>query len=139
MLDLPKSRFPSPYDVQPPPGAEGSEKLYSYSLTFQPSMRKRDEGKFWFCDGQHWPNVFRPFETITVEFACKCLGQYNTRHFLVPSANGVDYRILNGYCYMSPVAVDPSEIEARAGAPSLSVRRKPQLLHRALVYGHFLA
>jgi pyruvate,water dikinase len=113
MTDLPKTRFPSPYDVQPPPGAEGWEKLYPYFLTFQPSMRERDEGKFWFCDGQHWPNVFRPFETITVEFACKCLGQYNTRHLLVPSANGVDYRILNGYCYMSPVAVDPSQIEAR--------------------------
>jgi pyruvate, water dikinase len=69
-------------------------------------MRERDKGKFWFCDGQHWPNVFRPFETITVEFAYKCLGQYNTRHLLVPSANGVEYRILNGYCYMSPVAVD---------------------------------
>jgi pyruvate, water dikinase len=81
--------------------------------TFQPSMRERDEGKFWFCDSQHWPIVFRPFETITVEFSCKCLGQYNTPHFLVPSANGVDYRILNGYCYMSPVAVDSSQIEGR--------------------------
>ena len=113
MPHLPKTRFPSPYDVRPPPGAEGWEKLYPYFLTFQPSMRELDEGKFWFCDGQHWPNVFRPFETITVEFACKCLGQYNTRHLLVPSANGVEYRILNGYCYMSPVAVDPSQIEAR--------------------------
>jgi pyruvate,water dikinase len=112
-LNLQKTRFPSPYDIQSPPGAEGWEKLYPYFLTFQPSMRERDEAKFWFCDSQHWPNVFRPFETITVEFACKCLGQYNTRHLLVPSANGVDYRILNGYCYMSPVAVDPSQIEAR--------------------------
>jgi hypothetical protein len=84
-------------------------------------MRERDEAKFWFCDSQHWPNVFRPFETIMVEFACKCLGQYNTRHLLVPSANGVDYRILNGYCYMSPVAVDPSQIEARV--PHYGTRR----------------
>jgi pyruvate,water dikinase len=121
---LPETRFPSPYHIQPPPGAEGWEKLYPYFLTFQPSVRERDEKKFWFCDSQHWPNVFRPFETITVEFACKCLGQYNTRHLLVPAANGVDYRILNGYCYMSPVAVDPSQIEGRT----------PQFMERAGYY-----
>ena len=62
LIDLKETRFPSPYDVQPPPGAEGWEKLYPYFLTFQPSMRERDEGKFWFCDSQHWPNVFRQFE-----------------------------------------------------------------------------
>jgi pyruvate, water dikinase len=119
---LPETRFPSPYHIQPPPGAEGWEKLYPYFLTFQPSMRERDEGKFWFCASQHWPNVFRPFETFTVEFSCKCLGQYNTRHLLVPSANGVDYRILNGYRYMGPVAVDPSQIEGRV--PSVTALRK---------------
>lgn len=39
--------------------------------------------------------------------------QYNTRNYLVPPANGVDYRIHNGYCYMSPVAVAPELIEGR--------------------------
>ncbi len=50
---------------------------------------------------------------MTVEFAVKCLGQYNTRHYLVPPANGIDYRILNGYVYMSPVAVAPEKIGDR--------------------------
>ena len=61
-----------------------------------------------------------------VEFACKCLGQYNTRHYLIPPANGIDYRVHNGYIYMSPVAVPEDEIAARV----------PQFLERA---GHYFA
>ena len=65
--------------------------------------------------------MFNPFDTITVEFAIKCLGQYNTRHLLIPPANGIDYRIHNGYVYMSPVAVAPEQIPERV----------PQFLERA--------
>ena len=61
-----------------------------------------------------------------VEFASRCLGQYNTRHYLVPPANGVDYRVHNGYNYMSPIAVPEDEIGARI----------PQFLERA---GHYYA
>ncbi len=32
---------------------------------------------------------------------------------MIPPANGVDYRIHRGYCYMNPIAVDPEEIPAR--------------------------
>lgn len=106
-------QFPSPYSLKAPAGAEGWEKLYPYYLRFLESERAREEGRFWFCDSQHWPNPFKPFDTVTVEFAVKCLGQYNTRHYLVPPANGIDYRILNGYVYMSPVAVEPSKIGDR--------------------------
>jgi pyruvate,water dikinase len=43
------------------------------------------------------------------------LSQYNTRHYLVPAALGMDYRILNGYPYLAPVPVaDPAEVQARA-------------------------
>ena len=59
-----------------------------------------------------------------VEYAVKCLGQYNTRHLLVPPANGVDYRIHNGYLYMSPMAVAPEKIPARV----------PHFLERAGFY-----
>ena len=61
-----------------------------------------------------------------VEFACQCLGQYNTRHYLIPPANGIDYRVHNGYVYMCPVAVPEEEIPARV----------PQFLARA---GHYFA
>jgi pyruvate, water dikinase len=119
-----RARFPSPYDLAAPKGAEGWERLYPYYLVFQEGLRKQEEAKFWFCDSQHWPSPFKPFDTVAVEFACKCLGQYNTRHYLIPPANGVDYRIHNGYCYMSPVAVAPDLIPARV----------PQFLERAGYY-----
>ena len=117
-------KFPSPYDLKAPKGAEGWEELYPYYLLFNDKIRAKEEGKFWFCDSQHWPNPFKPFDTITVEFAVKCLGQYNTRHYLIPPANGIDYRIHNGYCYMSPLAVAPENIPARV----------PQFMDRA---GHY--
>ncbi|MYM57553.1 PEP-utilizing enzyme [Thalassovita mangrovi] len=123
-MDAQTPLFPSAYDLKAPAGAEGWEDLYPYYLTFQPNLREKEDAKFWFCDSQHWPNPFKPFDAVTVEYAVRCLGQYNTRHYLVPPANGVDYRIHNGYCYMSPIAVAPELIEGRI----------PQFLERA---GHY--
>ena len=119
-----KTSFPSAYDLAAPAGAEAWRDLYPYYLMFADNRRAEEDGKFWFCDSQHWPTVFKPFETIGGEFAVKCLGQYNTRHYLVPPANGIDYRILNGFVYFSPVAVAPENIEARI----------PQFMDRA---GHY--
>ncbi len=112
-LTAPRTSFPSPYDLAAPDAAAGWKALYPYNLVFQENLKAVENEKFWFCDSQHWPNVFKPFETIGVEFAVKCLGQYNTRHYLIPPANGIEFRIHNGYCYMSPVAVPPEEIPAR--------------------------
>jgi pyruvate, water dikinase len=109
-------RFPSPYDLKAPVGAEGWRDFYPYFTLFQDELRQIDESRFWFCDAQHWPTPFRPFDTIMVE--------YNTRHLLVPPANGVDYRIHNGYLYMSPVAVAADQIAARV----------PHFLERAGFY-----
>ncbi|MGV8965104.1 MAG: PEP-utilizing enzyme [Cellulomonas sp.] len=112
-LTTARTSFPSPYDLPAPDAAEGWKALYPYNLVFQDNLKTVENEKFWFCDSQHWPNVFKPFETIGVEFAVKCLGQYNTRHYLIPPANGIEFRIHNGYCYMSPVAVPPEDIAAR--------------------------
>jgi len=120
------TKFPSPYDLKAPAGAEDWRSLYPYYLQFKDSLRAEEDAKFWFCDSQHWPQPFKPFDTVTVEFAVKCLGQYNTRHLMIPPANGIDYRIHNGYCYMSPIAVPPDQIGARV----------PQFLERA---GHYFA
>jgi pyruvate,water dikinase len=109
----PEKRFISPYDDAAPEGADGWQEMYPYYLLFREDRKVIEEGKFWFADFAHWPHVFRPFDTIMVEFASRCLGQYNTRHYLVPPANGVDYRVHNGYCYMSPVAVPEADIPAR--------------------------
>ena len=116
--------FRVPYDLKAPTGAEGWQQLYPDYLLFQDKLRDKEEGKFWFCDSQHWPSPFKPFDAVTVEFAVKCLGQYNTRHYMVPPANGVDYRIHNGYVYVRPVAVTPDLIPGRV----------PQFLQRA---GHY--
>ncbi|MFL4474123.1 PEP-utilizing enzyme [Paeniglutamicibacter sp. MACA_103] len=105
--------FPKPSDLQVPPGAEGWEELYPYYLVFQDALKKEEDEKFWFCDSQHWPTVFKPFETIGGEFAVKCLGQYNARHLMIPNANGIDFRIHLGYLYMSPLPVPDEQIAAR--------------------------
>lgn len=105
--------FPKPSELPVPAGAEGWEKLYPYYLVFQDKLREQEDAKFWFCDSQHWPTVFKPFETIGGEFAVKCLGQYNARHLMIPNANGIEFRIHLGYLYMSPIPVPEEQIAAR--------------------------
>ena len=119
-----RTSFVSPYDLKAPAGAEGWQELYPYNLVFQENLKDKENAKFWFCDSQHWPNVFKPFETVGVEFAVRCLGAYNTRHYIIPPANGIEFRIHNGFCYMSPVAV----------APELIGDRVPHFMERAGYY-----
>ena len=118
-------RFPSPFEIETPPGAEGWQGLYTYSLPFSEDRREYEDSMFWFQDGVHWPEVMSPWDATFFEFAIASLSQYNTRHYLIPPALGVDYRVLNGYAFLSPVGVaDPGEIEARV----------PHFLERAGFY-----
>ncbi|WP_338675200.1 PEP-utilizing enzyme [Streptomyces sp. SCSIO 30461] len=116
--------FPSPHELPTPAGAEDWRSLYPYSVLFQPERRTADEAAFWFCDSQHWPTVLKPFETIGPELAAKCLGQFNTRHFLVPPASGMECRVHLGYVYLSPISAPPDEAAARV----------PEFLRRAGYY-----
>jgi pyruvate,water dikinase len=120
------SMFPSPLEIKAPPGAEGWEDMYPYYLLYQPHQRKEDEEKFWFCNSQHWPVPLRPFETLMLEYTQKTLGQYNSRHLLIPPANGVECKMINGYVYMAMVPVPPEDIAARV----------PAFMERA---GHYFA
>ncbi len=106
-------RFPSPFDIESPEGAEGWEQLYTYSSLFGEERRKYEDGGFWFQDGVHWPEALSPWDATLFEMAIASLGQYNTRHYLVPPAYGVDFRILNGYVYLSPVPAPEEDIESR--------------------------
>ena len=107
-------RFPSPFDITTPPGAEGWERLYRYSSLFSGDRKDYEDAQFWFRDGVHWPEVVTPWDATIYEYALASLSQYNTRHYLIPPALGVDFRILNGYTYLSPVGVaNPAEVEAR--------------------------
>ncbi|MCW2844883.1 MAG: putative phosphoenolpyruvate synthase/pyruvate phosphate dikinase, C-terminal domain [Nocardioides sp.] len=106
-------RFPSPFEIETPAGAEGWRELYTYSSVFSEERRDYEDTGFWFHDGVHWPEAMTPWDTTFLEFAIASLSQYNTRHYLIPPAYGVDYRILNGYVYLSPVPAPEEEIEAR--------------------------
>ena len=109
-----KDRFDSPFSVTTPPGAEGWEDLYHYHLLFSEARKTYDESVFWFRDAIHLPTVMPPFDASLVEYAFASLGSYNSRHYIVPPAMGIDIRILNGYFYLSPVPVaDPSDIPGR--------------------------
>ena len=118
-------RFPSPFEITTPSGAEGWEKLYRYSSLFSDDRREYEDSQFWFRDGVHWPEVVTPWDATIYEYAIASLSQYNTRHYVIPPALGVDFRILNGYTYLTPVGVtNPAEIEARV----------PHFLERAGYY-----
>jgi len=118
-------RFPSPFEMPTPPGAEGWQDLYAYSSAFSEDRREYEDSMFWFMDGVHIPEVLPPWDATIMEYALIALSAYNTRHYVIPPARGVDIRILNGYIYLSPVGVtDPAEIEARV----------PEFMERAGYY-----
>ncbi len=120
-----EQRFPSPFEMTTPPGAEGWEELYAYSTVFSEDRREYEDGAFWFMDGVHTPEVIPPWDATILEFAIIVLSQYNTRHYIIPPALGVDLRFLNGYMYLTPVGVtDPEEIGARV----------PEFMERAGYY-----
>lgn len=99
------ARFPKPSEIKTPPGAEGWETLYTYGLVFSEDRRATEEQAFWFQDGMHWREVLYPFDATLAEFAITSLSQYNSRFFIIPPAMGIDYRVVNGYFYLTPVPV----------------------------------
>jgi pyruvate, water dikinase len=105
-VDASLRRFPSPFALDPPAGAEGWAELYPYALPFSDDRRPYEESVFWFRDTIHWPRVLTPFEATFLQYAFTALGQFNHRHYLVPGAKGVDVRLLHGYCYLSPGSID---------------------------------
>lgn len=107
-------QFPLPSEVETPPGAEGWQDLYPYGLVFSEDRRASEDAAFWFQDSMHWREVLYPFDAMFTEFALTSLSQYNSRFYVVPPAMGVDYRVVNGYFYVSPVPVaDPQTIGER--------------------------
>jgi pyruvate,water dikinase len=100
-----------PSQVATAPGAEGWERMYPYFTRFRPE----DDGRFWFYNGMHFPEPMPSFDIITAEAAYCALGAMTTRVYAVPTALGIDHRIVNGRVYISAMPVtDPKEIERRA-------------------------
>jgi pyruvate,water dikinase len=107
-------RFPSPFEIETPAGAEGWRQMYPPYLLFSEENRAYEDSAFWIWDSMHLPEVQLPFETHTHEnwiYACSAV---NSRVFAVPPSFGFTQRMLNGYEYvaLSPVT-DVRQIEAR--------------------------
>ncbi|MGI9606508.1 MAG: PEP-utilizing enzyme [Acidimicrobiales bacterium] len=119
-------RFPNPFEIEGPEGVEGWEDLYPYSVTFGEARREYEENRFWFWDSMHWGTAMTPWDSTFFETAIVTLSQMNSRPYRIPPADGIDFRVLYGYAYLSPVGVDPEKIEARV----------PQFMERA---GHYFA
>ena len=111
---MPTDRFPSPFDIATPEGAEGWESMYDWYHLFGPERRELDEQRFWFADRLHHPDVLHPYDEIQCECWWQALGAFNTRIFAMPPAYGVDQRILNGRLYVTPVPAPPGDVAARA-------------------------
>ena len=115
-------RFPDPYTVETPPGAEGWQDMYPYYNRFLEQRRAKDSAKTWFRNSMHFPEPMPPFDVVTSDSAFMSTGVMNTRVFALPPALGLDVRVLNGYAYMSALGVeDPAEIGRRAQEFSVRV------------------
>lgn len=109
-----KTRFDSPFSVATPAGAEGWQDMYPYSTVFSDDRREYEDSMFWFRDAVHLPDVIPPFDLSFIQWAFNSLSQYNSRHYIVPPAMGVDFRIQNCWMYLTPVPVwNPEEIPGR--------------------------
>jgi len=109
------SAFPSPFSIQTPTGCEGWEEMYPYYSRFDERRRDTDENRFWFWNSMHFPLPMPAFDVICIDSPPQAVGSWQNRVFAVPPAMGIDYRIVNGYVYISgnPVT-DPDKIAERA-------------------------
>jgi len=89
--------------------------MYPYYALFDERRRETDENRFWFWNSMHFPVPMPAFDAICIDTAYQALGTWQNRVFAVPPAMGIDYRVVNGYVYISgnPVT-DPDKIAERA-------------------------
>jgi pyruvate, water dikinase len=107
--------FPSPFSIETPPGCEGWQEMYPYYALFDERRRETDENRFWFWNSMHFPVPMPAFDAICIDSPYQAVGSWQNRVFAVPPAMGIDYRVVNGYIYISgnPVT-DPAKIAERA-------------------------
>jgi pyruvate, water dikinase len=114
MSTITERRFPSPFSVATPEGAEGWETMYPPYLLFSEDNREWEESIFWFYDSLHRPEIEIPFDTIVHEAWNISASGFMSRILAVPPAAGFYDRILNGRFYTTALPVtDPKTIEER--------------------------
>jgi phosphohistidine swiveling domain-containing protein len=111
----PVGSFPSPYEIETPSGCEGWEEMYPYYALFDERRRDEDEQRFWFWNSMHFPLPMPAFDLACADVPYMGIANWQNRVFAVPPAMGIDYRVVNGYVYISgnPVT-DPAKIAERA-------------------------
>jgi phosphohistidine swiveling domain-containing protein len=107
--------FPSPFAVEMPAGCEGWQEMYPYYAVFDERRRETDEQRFWFWNSMHFPLPMPAFDVFCIDSPYQAFAEWQNRFFAVPPAMGIEYRIVNGYVYISgnPV-LDPEKIAERA-------------------------
>jgi pyruvate,water dikinase len=107
--------FPSPFSIEPPADCAGWEEMYPYYAVFDERRRETDENRFWFWNSMHFPVPMPAFDVICIDSPYQAVGSWQNRVFAVPPAMGIDYRIVNGYVYITgnPVT-DSDKIAERA-------------------------
>lgn len=109
-----RKRFAFFREAQVPAGAEGWQRMYPYFLVPQREGQAAEDSRFWFADSMHWSRAVHPFDSIGAEAVYYGAGVNSARCIALPSALGLDVRIVNGYVYISPSPVtDPVAAEER--------------------------
>jgi|Deesub1362A_J573_1020465.scaffolds.fasta_scaffold00036_19 pyruvate,water dikinase len=87
-------------------------------------FQKKDENRLHFQDSVHWPVPLKPIDILIIQVMqwTYCMPQHLLHKF--PTSRGADWRILNGYVYLSPMEVsDQDEIQERLEAFMESARK----------------
>jgi pyruvate,water dikinase len=88
--------------------------MYPYYALFDDDRREADEKRFWFWNSMHFPVPMPAFDVQCIDSPYQAVGSWQNRVFAVPPAMGIDYRVINGFIYISgnPVT-DPEKIAER--------------------------
>ena len=107
--------FPSPFEIETPPGCEGWQEMYPHYALFSEERKESDENRLWFWNSMHFPVPMPAFDITSTDGPYYALANWQNRAFAVPPAMGIDYRVVNSYIYISVNEVtDPAKIAERA-------------------------
>jgi phosphohistidine swiveling domain-containing protein len=107
--------FPSPFDVSIDAACSGWEEMYPYYACFHENRAAFEQDRFWFHEALHAPEPLYPFDTAVIVSTAVALNQASARLFAVPPSLGIEWRILNGYFYVSANSViEGAELARRA-------------------------
>ena len=121
--DAERTGFQNPFEVTSPPDCEGWGEMYAPHVLFGEDRRAFEESRFWFQDGLHAAEPLYPFDALPFDYAVVALNQANARLFAVPPSLGTEYRLLNGYVYLSPNSVTDEATLAQRGRAVRAARR----------------